>query len=217
MTRGVRWPSIGPGHGYGEASAAYISALRTAGVPVSWMPLGWQSRRWHAHFGPLDDARLSDHAHGRYRQRADRLRHRRRALDAAVARAAVRRGRSPRAHRLHHLGDRSPAGGTGRDPQPLRPRARHRRSSIAPSSSAQASPLRCGSCRTSPGFPRSSRADGTRARSSCSTWSPRGPVARRSSTPYLPTSRRSPPRISFGCSSTRRRMITSPTPASSGR
>ena len=54
MTAGIRWLSIGPGSGYGDASEAYLSGLRAAGVPVSWTPLGWGPNRWGAAPGPLD-------------------------------------------------------------------------------------------------------------------------------------------------------------------
>lgn len=54
MTTGVRWLSLGPGSGYGDAAAAYRAGLRMAGVPVSWTPLGWPSPRWGAPYGPLD-------------------------------------------------------------------------------------------------------------------------------------------------------------------
>jgi glycosyltransferase involved in cell wall biosynthesis len=45
----------GPGSGFGDASEAYLSGLRAAGVPVSWTPLGWSSNGWQQPFGPLVD------------------------------------------------------------------------------------------------------------------------------------------------------------------
>ncbi len=56
---GVRWYSFGPGSGYGNASEAYLSGLRAAGVPVWWTPMGWPSTAWHVPFGPLVDGDLS--------------------------------------------------------------------------------------------------------------------------------------------------------------
>ena len=55
MTAGVRWLSVVPGSGYGDAGEAYRKGLRAAGVPVSWTPLGWPSRSWDSPYGPLDD------------------------------------------------------------------------------------------------------------------------------------------------------------------
>jgi glycosyltransferase involved in cell wall biosynthesis len=63
MTQGVRWLSIVPGSGYGNASQAYLSGLRTAGVPVSWTPLGWPSDVWHLPYGPLLDPQLGGFTH----------------------------------------------------------------------------------------------------------------------------------------------------------
>jgi glycosyltransferase involved in cell wall biosynthesis len=53
MTTGIRWLSVGPGSGLGDASEAYIAGLRTADVPVSWTPLGWPSVAWNAKYGPI--------------------------------------------------------------------------------------------------------------------------------------------------------------------
>jgi glycosyltransferase involved in cell wall biosynthesis len=64
MTRGVRWLSIVPGSGYGNASQAYLSGLRAAGVPVSWTPMGWPSDVWHMPYGPLLDPQLDGFTHG---------------------------------------------------------------------------------------------------------------------------------------------------------
>jgi glycosyltransferase involved in cell wall biosynthesis len=59
LTTGIRWLSVGPGSGYGDASEAYLSGLRAAGtVPVSWMPMGWESNRWGRPFGPRADPDL---------------------------------------------------------------------------------------------------------------------------------------------------------------
>ena len=63
MTAGVRWLSVRPGSGYGDASEAYISGLRAARVPVTWTPLGWPSRSWAAPYGPVNDADLGDAPH----------------------------------------------------------------------------------------------------------------------------------------------------------
>lgn len=60
MTGGIRWMSVGPGCGYGNASEAYRSGLRAGGVPVSWTPLGWPSTPWRAAFGPMD-TRVGEH------------------------------------------------------------------------------------------------------------------------------------------------------------
>ena len=54
MTTGIRWLSFEPGGGYGDASAAYLSGLREAGVPVTWTPLGWPSTRWSTPLGPVE-------------------------------------------------------------------------------------------------------------------------------------------------------------------
>lgn len=64
--RGVRWLSLGPGCGIGDASEVYLSGLRDAGVPVSWSPLGWPSILWNAPFGPraeVDEPDLSGAVH----------------------------------------------------------------------------------------------------------------------------------------------------------
>ena len=60
MTDGIRWMSLGPGSGYGNAGEAYRTGLRAAGIPVSWTPLGWPSTLWHAGYGPLD-GRVGEH------------------------------------------------------------------------------------------------------------------------------------------------------------
>ena len=49
--QGVRYLSYPPGSGYGEAAEDYISALRAAGLPVSWTPLEWGTGAW----GPLHE------------------------------------------------------------------------------------------------------------------------------------------------------------------
>jgi glycosyltransferase involved in cell wall biosynthesis len=54
MTDGIRWMSVSPGTGYGNAGEAYRTGLRAAGITVSWTPLGWPSQPWQAAFGPLD-------------------------------------------------------------------------------------------------------------------------------------------------------------------
>jgi glycosyltransferase involved in cell wall biosynthesis len=55
VTTGIRWLSVGPGSGYGNASEDYLSGLRSAGVPVNWTPLGWPAESWEAPFGPVLD------------------------------------------------------------------------------------------------------------------------------------------------------------------
>lgn len=62
MTTGVRWLSVPPGSGFGDASERYLSGLRAAGIPVSWTPLGWPSHEWDAAYGPVPGAGL-DSAH----------------------------------------------------------------------------------------------------------------------------------------------------------
>jgi glycosyltransferase involved in cell wall biosynthesis len=62
MTIGIRWLSL-LGGGYEEASDAYLSGLRAAGIPVSWTPLGWPSRSWNTSFGPLDRVEADGHVH----------------------------------------------------------------------------------------------------------------------------------------------------------
>ena len=64
MTTGVRWLSVGPGNGYGDAGEAYRAGLRAAGVPVSWTPLGWPSPIWNAPHGPLEQAPANGVPHG---------------------------------------------------------------------------------------------------------------------------------------------------------
>ncbi len=44
--RGVRYLSHPPGCGYGNSAVDYISVLRSAQVPVSWIPLVWGSLTW---------------------------------------------------------------------------------------------------------------------------------------------------------------------------
>jgi glycosyltransferase involved in cell wall biosynthesis len=63
MTEGIRWLSFGPGSGYGCASEAYLSGLRTAGIPVCWTPLGWPSTVWPAPLGPLANPDLGGAVH----------------------------------------------------------------------------------------------------------------------------------------------------------
>jgi glycosyltransferase involved in cell wall biosynthesis len=63
VTVGVRWLSVRPGSGYGDASEAYLSGLRAAGVPVTWTPLGWPSSSWKEPYGPVADADLGDAVH----------------------------------------------------------------------------------------------------------------------------------------------------------
>jgi glycosyltransferase involved in cell wall biosynthesis len=64
LTTGIRWLSVGPGSGYGDASEAYLSGLRAGGsVPVSWTPMGWESNRWGRPFGPRPDPDLAAVVH----------------------------------------------------------------------------------------------------------------------------------------------------------
>ncbi len=64
MTSGVRWLSVGPGSGLGDASEAYIGGLRSAGVPVTWTLLGWPSVAWEANYGPVTGGGLDGLSHG---------------------------------------------------------------------------------------------------------------------------------------------------------
>jgi len=52
VTVGIRWLSVAPDSGYGDASQAYLSGLRAAGIPVSWTPMGWFTGVWRGPFGP---------------------------------------------------------------------------------------------------------------------------------------------------------------------
>jgi len=52
---GIRWLSIGPGTGYGNASESYLRGLRRTGVPVTWTPIGWPSSTWDSPLGPVTD------------------------------------------------------------------------------------------------------------------------------------------------------------------
>ena len=63
MTVGIRWLSVAPDSGYGDASEAYLSGLRAAGIPVSWTPMGWFTGQWHAPFGPRADLDLTGRTH----------------------------------------------------------------------------------------------------------------------------------------------------------
>jgi glycosyltransferase involved in cell wall biosynthesis len=63
MTDGIRWLSFGPPSGYGCASEAYLSGLRSAGTPVCWTPLGWPSTVWPAPLGPVADPDLGSAMH----------------------------------------------------------------------------------------------------------------------------------------------------------
>lgn len=63
MTAGIRWMSIVPGSGYGNAAEDYLSGLRAAGIPVSWTPLGWPSATWNQSYGPLADPDLNGFTH----------------------------------------------------------------------------------------------------------------------------------------------------------
>lgn len=63
MIGGIRWLSPGPGSGYGDASEAYLSGLRAAGIPVSWTPLGFPSTEWDAPYGPVKGADLGGATH----------------------------------------------------------------------------------------------------------------------------------------------------------
>jgi glycosyltransferase involved in cell wall biosynthesis len=57
---GVRWLSIPPGTGYGDASESYLAGLREAGVDVAWTPLGWPSDIWDAPYGPISELAEED-------------------------------------------------------------------------------------------------------------------------------------------------------------
>jgi len=44
--------AVPPGSGFGDASERYLSALRGAGIPMTWSPLIWPSSVWQTDFGP---------------------------------------------------------------------------------------------------------------------------------------------------------------------
>jgi len=56
VSTGIRWLSVPPGSGFGDASEAYRDGLRAAGVPVGWTPLGYPSTEWDAPYGPVEAA-----------------------------------------------------------------------------------------------------------------------------------------------------------------
>jgi len=60
---GIRWLSVPPGNGFGNASEAYLTGLRSAGVPVTWTPLGWPSPVWRAPHAPVPVASLDETTH----------------------------------------------------------------------------------------------------------------------------------------------------------
>ena len=64
MSVGVRWLSLGPGSGYGNSSEAYISGLRSAGIPVSWGPIEWVPNVWGQPLGPVEHADREGQRHG---------------------------------------------------------------------------------------------------------------------------------------------------------
>lgn len=64
MTQGIRWMSLVPGSGYGNASRDYLSGLRAAGVPLTWTPLGWDHVLSGSAFGPLAEPHLEQLEHG---------------------------------------------------------------------------------------------------------------------------------------------------------
>lgn len=59
-TIGVRWLAFGPGSGLGDAAEAIMAGLRSAGVPVTWSPLGWGEHAWKGGYGPLVDPGKTD-------------------------------------------------------------------------------------------------------------------------------------------------------------
>jgi hypothetical protein len=63
--RGVRWLGDTPGDGFGDAATEYISALRAAGVPVTWTPLGDGSWAWGdpSRRAPLENAQVPSARH----------------------------------------------------------------------------------------------------------------------------------------------------------
>jgi hypothetical protein len=63
VTPGIRWLSLTPGSGYGDASEAYLSGLKEAAVPVTWTPLGWLSKGRPQSFGPMAKTDLDGYAH----------------------------------------------------------------------------------------------------------------------------------------------------------
>jgi glycosyltransferase involved in cell wall biosynthesis len=46
VVSGVRWLGDSPGSGFGDAAEEYLSALRGAGVPVCWVPMGHGGWAW---------------------------------------------------------------------------------------------------------------------------------------------------------------------------
>lgn len=64
MREGIRWMSLPPGSGYGEASREYLAGLRAAGVPVTWTPLGWHDVLPGSTFGPARDPQTDGLEHG---------------------------------------------------------------------------------------------------------------------------------------------------------
>jgi hypothetical protein len=64
MTVGIRWLSMAPGSGFGDASASYMSGLRATGIPVSWTPLVWGENRWGGPVGPPRERNLAPGPHG---------------------------------------------------------------------------------------------------------------------------------------------------------
>ena len=63
MTLGIRWLALAPDSGFGDASEAYLSGLRAAGIPVSWTPMGWFAGAWRQPFGPAADLDLTGRTH----------------------------------------------------------------------------------------------------------------------------------------------------------
>jgi glycosyltransferase involved in cell wall biosynthesis len=63
VTTGIRWLSVGPGSGLGDAAEVYLSGLRAAGIPVSWTPLGWPSPVWGTVYGPVSATSLNGTTH----------------------------------------------------------------------------------------------------------------------------------------------------------
>jgi glycosyltransferase involved in cell wall biosynthesis len=60
---GVRWLSLGPGSGYGNASQDYIAGLRAAGVSVAWTPLEWAPNEWGLELGPVAEPDVAGFRH----------------------------------------------------------------------------------------------------------------------------------------------------------
>ncbi len=62
--RGIRWLSLVPDSGYGNAAQTYLSGIVATRTPVSWTPLGWPSERWASNYGPITNLNPEKYQHG---------------------------------------------------------------------------------------------------------------------------------------------------------